>query len=136
MPSTLLSRCALSLALAPLALAPLATRAEDSVAAAAAADPAFTQFFEHFREAVTLDDRESVKSMTRLPIFLDGESRDGDGFLAQFDWLFTSVEKSCFASETPVADVDGSYSLFCGDLIFVFQKTGDSYHFTDIGAND
>lgn len=113
--------------------------ADDEAAAAAAAagpDPAFAQFFERFREAVTLDDRESVSSMTKLPIFLNGESQDEKGFLAQFDWLFTSNEKACFASESPVVDIDGSYSLFCGELIFVFQKNGDAYRFTDIGAND
>lgn len=99
------------------------------------ADPVFDMFWQRFREAVTLDDREIVRAMTRLPILLDGKEYDGDGFLERFDWLFTSAEKECFASEAPARDGD-IYELFCGEMIFIFRGDGGNYRFTDIGAND
>jgi hypothetical protein len=127
-------RAALVVPIAGTAFGAVAGNAADDTGPALA-DPAFRGFFERFREAVTLDDREGVAAMTRLPIFLNGRKRDADGFRAEFDWLFTSVEKACFASETPVPEND-VYSLFCGDLIFVFQKVAGVYRFTDIGVND
>lgn len=126
------------LAIGTLAIAPglKAQDAETSEAAESAApDPAFDGFWQRFREAVTLDDRESVRSMTRLPILLEGKEYDGDGFLDRFDWLFTSAEKECFASEAPARDGD-LYELFCGEMIFIFRNDGGGYRFTEIGAND
>ena len=98
-------------------------------------DPAFLSFWERFREAVTLDDREAVRTMTRLPIMLEGQAYDGAGFVERFDWLFTSNEKECFASETPHQD-NGAYELFCGGMIFVFRDDGGGYLFSEIGVDD
>lgn len=98
-------------------------------------DPEFSTFWDRFSEAVALDDRDAVASMTRLPILFDGDSYDGPGFLERYDWLFTSSEKACFLNETPMPDGD-SYTLFCGDQVFVFGKVGGGYRFTDIGVND
>lgn len=124
---------ALALLLGGLALAPHGVRAQEP--AAGPPDPAFDMFWQHFREAVTLDDREAVRAMTRLPILLDGKEHDGEGFLERFDWLFTSAEKECFASAAPAREGD-AYQLSCGEMTFVFRPEGDTYQFTDIGVND
>lgn len=123
---------ALALLLSGFAIPPGAASAQEPEAPS---DPAFDVFWQRFREAVTLDDRETVRSMTRLPILLDGKSYDGQGFLARFDWLFTSAEKECFASQSPVREGD-AYQLFCGEMSFVFRNDGQQYQFTDIGADD
>ena len=136
-------RSTLSFALLVLAAAmtPIAAPAQDADApepemqGAAPSDPAFLAFWERFREAVTFDDREAVRAMTRLPITLEGEAYDGAGFVERFDWLFTSNEKECFASETPHRD-DDVYEVFCGGMIFVFRDDGGGYRFTEIGADD
>lgn len=113
----------------------MAQDADAEAAAAATIDPAFDRFWQSFREAVTLDDREAVRAMTRFPIRLDGKDYDGQGFVDRFDWLFTGAEKECFASEVPARDGEG-YQLLCGEMIFVFRNEGEGYQFTDIGVND
>jgi hypothetical protein len=101
----------------------------------ATVDPEFATFWDHFSEAVALDERDAVRDMTRLPIRLEGDSYDGQGFLERYDWLFTSSEKDCFLNETPRPDGD-NYVLFCGDQVFVFGKDGGAYRFIDVGVND
>ncbi len=131
------SRKGLALALALLGPGLLlgGGHAQETETSSTSVDPGFEDFWHRFREAVTLDDREAVRSMTRLPILLEGKEYDGDGFLGRFDWLFTSAEKECFASEAPARDGD-AYQLLCGEMIFVFRNEGESYQFTDIGVND
>lgn len=101
----------------------------------AAVDPEFATFWDRFSEAVALDERDAVRSMTRLPIRLDGDSYDGQGFLERYDWLFTSSEKDCFLTETPKPD-GNNYVLSCGDQVFVFGKDGGAYRFIDVGMSD
>ena len=98
-------------------------------------EPGFAQFWQVFREAVTLDDRETVRAMTRFPIRLEGKDYDDRGFLDRFNWLFTSAEKECFASEAPAPNGE-AYELRCGQMIFTFRVEGDGYRFTNIGGND
>jgi hypothetical protein len=131
-----LKRLGLALLTLGATFVPVGAYAQDATEPeSTASDPEFVAFWQRFREAVTLDDREAVRAMTRLPISLDGQSYDGPGFVERFDWLFTSNEKECFASETPIRE-DSVYELFCGGMIFVFRDTDAGYRFTEIGVND
>ena len=130
------SKLSFALLMVGATMTPLAAPAQDAeVQQPTPSDPAFLAFWERFREAVTLDDREAVLAMTRLPITLEGQAYDGAGFVERFDWLFTSNEKECFASEMPHRD-NGTYELFCGGMIFVFRDDGEGYLFSEIGVDD
>lgn len=45
--------------------------------------------------------------------------------------------RKCFATARPVKEPDrDSYSAFCGDEIFTFEKVNGAHKFTEIGGND
>jgi hypothetical protein len=48
--------------------------------------------------------------------------------------------RRCLAKAKPVRDVDLqgnlNYFAFCGEIIYVFSKTGGTWKLTDLGAND
>ena len=95
----------------------------------------FALFWPKFREAVAKDDREAVASMTKLPFLLEGRELNRDGFIKRYQQLFDRKVKRCFAKGQTVRDGD-SYSLFCGETIFLFGKDKREYKFLEIGVND
>jgi hypothetical protein len=51
--------------------------------------------------------------------------------------IFSANVRRCFRNAKPVKDDKrDSYSVFCGETIFVFEKGKDGYQFTDLGVND
>jgi hypothetical protein len=56
-------------------------------------------------------------------------------FIKAYPSIFTRQVKKCFASAKPVRDRD-SYSVFCGEEYFFFEKVSGAYKLTDIGVND
>lgn len=93
----------------------------------------FAQFWTRYRAALAKDDRRAVAAMTRF--------RTGDAtymtdkeFLAKW-YGELRRERRCFARSRPLRDQE-SYTVFCGERIFVFERIGGAWKFVDIGAND
>jgi hypothetical protein len=115
----------------------------------------FDSFWAQFKAAVAKSDKEAVASMTRLPFYLRKELTRGE-FIRKFNVIFNRGTQRCFARGKPSSDYQayikmvkkypksaipkqedtGSYSLFCGDEIFLFEIVNGKYKFTEIGVND
>ena len=95
----------------------------------------FAAFWVQFQAAVVKGDKEAIARMTRFP-FAD-EKLTKAAFVKKSDELFSAKVRRCFRSAKPVKeDKRDSYSVFCGETIFVFEKGKDGYQFTDLGVND
>ncbi|MCA1616382.1 MAG: hypothetical protein LC800_20250 [Acidobacteria bacterium] len=101
--------------------------------AAEQAAETFTQFWTRSKAALAKDDRRAVAAMTKF--------RTGDAtymtdreFLAKW-YGELRRERRCFARAKPLKDQE-SYTVFCGERIFVFKRIGGAWKFVDIGAND
>lgn len=95
----------------------------------------FDAFYTKFKTAIINRDKASVASMTKLPFLFDSRNLDKQQFMTKFEQIFPKNTAACFKREKPVADRD-SYSVFCGDTIYVFSKVKGNYLFTDLGVND
>ena len=98
----------------------------------------FAAFWVQFKTAVAKDDKEAIAGMTKLP-FVYGTSKplSKAEFIKECGKLFDQKTRRCFAKAKPVKEEDrDSYSVFCGEEIFVFEKVNGEYRFTDIGMND
>jgi outer membrane biogenesis lipoprotein LolB len=126
-----LSVAALLLA-AAAAVAPAAPAASGQ-AARAAAKETFASFWTRFKAALVKDDRAAVAAMTKFRTGDETYLSDKE-FLAKW-YGELRRERRCFARAKPVADQE-SYSVFCGERIFVFGRIGGAWKFVDIGAND
>ena len=94
----------------------------------------FAAFWVQFKAAVVKGDKEAIAGMTRLPFY--GKMAKA-AFMKECDELFTAEVRRCFRKAKPVKeDRRDSYSVFCGETIFVFEKGKDGYQFTDVGVND
>ena len=105
-------------------------------ALAAPAD-GFAAFWPVFTAAAAKDDAKALASMVALGPGLG----DNGGSFAKFHAAnLTPATRRCLAKAKPVRDVDPqgavSYSAFCGEVIYVFSKTGGGWKLTDLGAND
>ena len=135
----LLSAIVLAAVLA--SLAPALAQAPKKAVAPAAVRKQFDDFLAKFRAALKANDPAAVAGMARLPFEGDDSVRDAAQFRARI-YLpkFTPNNRACLQREKAVYDRDGenndNYSIFCGELIFVFTKTPAGFLFTDIGAND
>jgi hypothetical protein len=98
-------------------------------------DEAGLQFWTKFKTAVAKNDKEAVASMTRLPFLFQSRELAKPGFIQKFDAIFGLRVKRCFAKATLVKEGDG-FEVFCGQQIFLFEKVGGVYKFTEIGVND
>ncbi|MFN0122577.1 MAG: hypothetical protein ACKV2V_18935 [Blastocatellia bacterium] len=97
----------------------------------------FAAFWKEFKTAVAADDKEAVAGMTKLPIYLENKARDKAGFLKLYPKLFSAKVKKYFATAKPVKEYnEDSYSVFCGQTIYVFSRVDGKYKFTDMGVND
>ena len=110
-----------------------------AVASQAQSQPAkstetFASFWTQFKAAVGRNDKEAVASMTRFPFYLE-EQLTRDEFIKKYRHIFNRRIQRCFAKEKPVKDRQ-SYSVFCGNEIYAFEKVDGKYKFTEIGAND
>ncbi len=99
----------------------------------------FDGFIGKFRAALKANDSAAVAGMTRFPF--DGSTRDAAEFRATaYPRDFTGAVRACIRRNKPVYDRDGrnndTYSIFCGEEIFVFTRTPAGFLFTDLGMND
>jgi hypothetical protein len=83
-------------------------------------------FWQKFKAAVVKGDKQAVLSLSnssQLPV--------------SYQKLFGSrAKKQCFAKAKPVKDEHGSYSVFCGEQGYYFEKVGGQFKFTETFAND
>ncbi|MDZ4836330.1 MAG: hypothetical protein SGJ27_21325 [Candidatus Melainabacteria bacterium] len=100
-----------------------------------AKDAAFAAFWVKFQAALKTNDKEAIASMTRLPYQLDSKSLDKKAFVLNCDKIFSKKVRTCLAKEKPVQDKT-SFSAFCGEEIYIFEKVNGKYLFTEIGVND
>ena len=98
-------------------------------------DEAGVQFWTKFKTAVAKNDKETTASMTRLPFLFQSRELTKPGFIQKFDTIFNVRVKRCFATAKLVKEGDG-FEVFCGQQIFLFEKVGGIYKFTEIGVND
>jgi len=95
----------------------------------------FAEFWTQFKAAVMKEDKAAIAEMTKLP-FGDDQLTKGN-FVKKCGEIFSAKVRRCFRNAKPVkADKRESYSVFCGETIFVFEKGKDGYQFTDLGVND
>ena len=129
------------LAAALVQLAPAFAQAPKKAVASPALQKEFAGFIEKFRAALKANDSAAVAGMTRLPFMNDSSTRDAAQFREKiYKPEFTAKNRACIQRGKAIYDRDGdnndSYSIFCGDLIFVFTKTPAGFLFTDISMND
>ena len=97
----------------------------------------FASFWMPFKAAVTKGDKEAVATATRLPFFYHSKHLSKADFVKNYASLFNQKTQRCFAGAKPVKAKDReSYSVFCGSMIYVFEKVNGEYKLTDIGDND
>lgn len=98
---------------------------------------AFAPFWAQFKAAVASKNKEAIAGMTKFPLVCDGEQLAKTDFMKKCDVIFGEKIRKCFQNAKPVkADDRDSYSVFCGETIFVFEKENGKYRFTDLGVND
>jgi hypothetical protein len=101
----------------------------------------FDGFIAKFRSALKADDSAAVAGLTLLPFQNDASISNAAQFREKIYLSdFTPENRECIEREDAVYDRDGNdnnvYSIFCGELIFVFTKTASGFRLTDIGVND
>ncbi|MEY9178811.1 hypothetical protein ABIG06_000516 [Bradyrhizobium sp. USDA 326] len=129
------------LAIAIVNLAPAVAAMPKGPVASPALQKEFDGFMEKFRAALSANDSAAVAGMTQLPFMNDNAIRDAAQFRTKiYPTSFTAKNRACIQRGKAFYDRDQQnndcYSVFCGQLIFVFTKTPAGFLFTDIGAND
>ncbi len=95
-------------------------------AESAAAQTNWPAFWQKFKTAVVTKDKPAVLSLSKEKL------SDAD-----YKQLFgTRARQKCFATAKPVKDEQGSYSVFCGEQGYLFQKAGGQFKFIEGFAND
>jgi hypothetical protein len=102
------------------------------------ADPrSFASFWIQFKTSVAKGDKEAIAGMTKFPFSYGDKQLSKTDLSKEYDSIFGRKAQRCFANAKPVKDVDReSFSVFCGSLIYVFEKVNGEYRFTDTGEND
>jgi len=106
---------------------------------ARAAEDGFAAFWKRFSTAVGKDDKAALAAMTTL-----GPGLDNNDTPLTFDkvhaLLLRPAARRCLARAKPLRDVDGTgavdYDVFCGQVIYVFSKTGGEWRWTDTSPDD
>jgi hypothetical protein len=107
------------------------------IKAAGGKDESFAPFWAQFKAAVASKNKEAIAAMTKFPFEHFSDSLTKADFVKKCDAIFSAKVQKCFVNAKPVkADDRESYSVFCGQTIFVFEKGSNGYQFTDIGEND
>jgi len=97
----------------------------------------FAAFWKEFQSAVAKNDQEAVAALSNLRLFYQNGQFSKAAFLKEYPSLFTRAVRKCLATAKPVKETDrDTYSAFCGEEIFGFEKVNGAYKFTDIGMND
>ena len=118
----------------------------------------FAGFWTEFKAAVAKNDKEAVVALTKFP-FEYGEAITRPAFIKSYDEIFSKEVRRSLAKAKPVNDYQsyldavkeakkhdtalphaqqdrGSYSVFCGEDILLFEKVEGKYRFTGVGVND
>ena len=100
----------------------------------------FAAFWTQFKAAVAKKDKDAVAAMTKFPVEI-GENVSKEKFLKMYPEFFGPEVQRCFAKKKPIKEDAApgrheSYSLLCGEEIFLFEKVDGKYLFTGIGMND
>ena len=113
-----------------LLLSLVALKAEEP----AARPESFATFWAEFKSAVAKNDKDAVAAATKLP-FMGQQAKAA--FLKNYPSYFSPEVRKCFATAKP-AKQDGrdSFTVFCGEEIFSFEKVNGAYKFTSIDMND
>lgn len=97
----------------------------------------FAPFWAQFKAAVANNNKEAIAAMTKFPLDYYGKQLTKADFIKEYDAIFSAEVRRCFRNAKPVkADDRESYSVFCGQTIFGFEKGKGGYQFTDVGEND
>lgn len=97
----------------------------------------FASFWTQFKTAVANKNKEEIASMTKFPFVNGGSILTKADFTKKYDAIFGAKVQRCFRDAKPVKEDDReSYSVFCGQSIFLFAKGNGGYQFTDVGEND
>lgn len=130
-----------ALAAALLPIIPAFAQAPKGAAASAAVQKEFSGFITKFRAALKANDAAAVAGLAKLPFQNDSAIADAAQFRARiYRPDFTAKTRTCLQREKPIYDRDGdgndSYSIGCGEHIFVFTRTPTGFLVTDIAMND
>jgi hypothetical protein len=97
----------------------------------------FAPFWAQFKAAVANKDREAIAAMTKFPFDYFAKQLTKADFMKECDAIFSDEVQRCFRNAKPVkAEGRESYSVFCGQTIFGFEKGDGGCQFTDMGEND
>lgn len=135
----LLSYALLAAVLAPPA--PVLAQAGKDAAASPAVQKEFNGFIAKFRTALKANDAAAVAGMAQLPFQNDNSVGNAAQFRAKiYQDDFTAKTRACIQRGQAVYARDGdkndTYSILCGERIFVFTKMPAGFLLTDIGMND
>ena len=101
----------------------------------------FEGFIAKFRAALKANDVKAVAGLTKMPFMSHTDMYDAAAFQNKvYKKEFTAKTRACIERGKAVydraPDKSESYSIFCGDEIFMFTKAPEGFLFTEIGAND
>ena len=97
----------------------------------------FATFWAGFKSAVVKNDKEAVVAATDLPSIYPDNPQAKAAFLKEYPSIFPKAVRKCFAAAKPERTPErDSYSVFCGEVYFYFEKVKGAYKFTDYGPND
>ncbi|MEY2489397.1 MAG: hypothetical protein QOC70_1339 [Verrucomicrobiota bacterium] len=97
----------------------------------------FASFWAKFETAVANKNKEAIAAMTKFPFTCFSDRLTKADFIKQWDKIFSAKRQRCLRAARPVKDAArDSYSIFCGETIFVFEKGSGEYQFTDMAEND
>lgn len=97
----------------------------------------FPAFWIQFKAAVAKGDKAAIAEMTKIPFPYGTKQLSKAEFIKECGKLFDKKTQKCFSKAKPIKeDNRDSYSVFCGEEIFVFEKVNGEYRFSDIGMND
>src|SRR5262245_53363767 len=112
----------------------LFSSAASSGDAAAPAGDGFPAFWQRFSAAVAHDNQTEVRDLTRLPFLFEGEPHGADRFGRVYAALFGSDARACLAKAEPKPE-QGMYMAFCGPIVFVFARQGETWKLAEFTAD-
>lgn len=100
----------------------------------------YDQFIVKFRDALKANDGNAVTDMTAFPFYWN-DMRDAAYFRKNlYGKIFTPKVRDCLARGKGVYDRSPqgqeSFTLFCGQSLFLFTRTPAGFRFAETGAND
>lgn len=100
----------------------------------------YDAFIARFRLALKANDADAVTQMTKLPFYW-GEMRDAAEFRKNlYGKIFTASIRKCLArgkgAYSRAPNGEDSFTLFCGEDLFLFTRTPDGFRFAEVGVND